>query len=118
MPLAFAAVLALGVMIGTKISPFTSDKPSYGSNSEQTRRIDDIVKFISSRYVDSINVDSIVDVFVADYLNDPEVIDELFKKLDPHSSYIHKEDLSAFNEGLVGNFDGVGIEFNIGVIVR
>ena len=113
LPLAFAAVLALGVMIGTKISPFTSDKPSYGSNSDQTRRIDDIVNFISSRYVDSIDVDSIVDAFVADYLNDPEVIDELFKKLDPHSSYIHKEDLSAFNEGLEGNFDGVGIEFNI-----
>ncbi|MFI5172870.1 MAG: S41 family peptidase, partial [Chitinophagales bacterium] len=60
-----------------------------------------------------INVDSIVDDFVSAYLNDPETIDELFKKLDPHSSYIHKEDLSSFNEELDGNFDGVGIEFNI-----
>ena len=113
LPLTFAVVLAIGVLIGVKIAPFSSGKPSYVSKGYSSSRIDDILNFISSRYVDTINVDSIIDDFVAAYLNDPETIDELFKKLDPHSSYIHKEDLVSFNEELDGNFDGVGIEFNI-----
>lgn len=113
LPLGFAAVLAFGVLIGVKISPFASGRPTYATESTSNQRINDILNFISQRYVDSLNVDSLMDSFVADYLNKPETIDELFKKLDPHSSYIHKEDLVVFNEELDGNFDGVGIEFNI-----
>ena len=113
LPVAFAAVLAFGVIIGVKISPFTSGRPSYASQNTSNQRINDILNFISQRYVDSLNVDSLMDTFISNYLNDPETIDELFKQLDPHSSYIHKEDLTGFNEELDGNFDGIGIEFNI-----
>ena len=113
LPVAFAAVLAFGVIIGVKISPFTSGRPSYASQNTSNQRINDILNFISQRYVDSLNVDSLMDTFLSNYLNDPETIDELFKQLDPHSSYIHKEDLTGFNEELDGNFDGIGIEFNI-----
>jgi carboxyl-terminal processing protease len=113
LPVAFAAVLAFGVIIGVKISPFTAGRPSYASQNTSNQRINDILNFISQRYVDSLNVDSLMDTFISNYLNDPETIDELFKQLDPHSSYIHKEDLTGFNEELDGNFDGIGIEFNI-----
>ena len=113
LPVAFAAVLAFGVIIGVKISPFTAGRPSYASQNTSNQRINDILNFISQRYVDSLNVDSLMDTFLSNYLNDPETIDELFKQLDPHSSYIHKEDLTGFNEELDGNFDGIGIEFNI-----
>lgn len=113
LPLAFAGVLAFGVLVGVKIAPVTASKPKISSNVADTNRISEILNFISYRYVDSINVDSIVDAFVYDYLNNPATIDEIFKKLDPHSSYIHKEDLQSFNEDLDGNFDGIGIEFNI-----
>lgn len=113
LPLGFAAVLAVGVLIGIKISPFSGGRPTYGSNTQSNERINDILNFISQRYVDSLNVDSLMDDFLSAYLNDPETIDELFKHLDPHSSYIHKEDLIGFNEELDGNFDGIGIEFNI-----
>ena len=112
-PIGFAITLAMGVLIGVKISPFSAGRPSYTSQYAGNQRINDILNFISQRYVDSLNVDSLMDAFVGDYLNKPETIDELFKKLDPHSSYIHKEDLTGFNEELDGNFDGVGIEFNI-----
>lgn len=113
LPLGFAAALAIGMLIGVKISPFTGAARGYGSGTASNDRINEILNFISQRYVDSINVDSIMDEFVADYLNDPATIEELFKKLDPHSSYIPKEDLVGFNEDLEGNFDGIGIEFNI-----
>lgn len=114
LPLAFAATLAVGVLIGVKISPFAgAARSGYSAANSADNRINEIMNFISARYVDSINVDSIVDAFVGDYLNDPATIDELFKALDPHSSYIPKEDLVSFNEDLEGNFDGIGIEFNI-----
>ena len=37
----------------------------------------------------------------------------MLKELDPHSIYISKENVQKMNEPLVGNFDGVGISFQI-----
>ena len=34
-------------------------------------------------------------------------------ELDPHSSYLNEEDVKAMNEPLQGNFDGIGISFNM-----
>lgn len=38
---------------------------------------------------------------------------DMLSKLDPHSIYISKEDMQAMNEPLEGNFEGIGVEFNI-----
>jgi carboxyl-terminal processing protease len=37
----------------------------------------------------------------------------MLEELDPHSTYIPKEELEEVNEPLKGNFEGVGIQFNI-----
>src|SRR5687768_3531190 len=37
----------------------------------------------------------------------------MLNKLDPHSSYIPASERAAANEDLRGNFDGIGVEFNI-----
>jgi len=42
-----------------------------------------------------------------------DAIIQMLKELDPHSVYISKEELDKMNEPLVGNFDGVGIQFQI-----
>lgn len=42
-----------------------------------------------------------------------EAIVAVLKELDPHSVYISKEDVQKTNEPLVGNFEGVGIQFQI-----
>ena len=42
-----------------------------------------------------------------------DAIVQMLKELDPHSVYISKEDLDKMNEPLVGNFDGVGIQFQV-----
>lgn len=54
-------------------------------------------------YVDSISTDEIVE---------EAIITEL-KGLDPHSTYISSEDVQKMNEPLQGNFEGIGISFNI-----
>ncbi len=37
----------------------------------------------------------------------------LLKELDPHSSYLTKEEVAQLNEPLQGNFEGIGVSFNI-----
>jgi carboxyl-terminal processing protease len=40
-------------------------------------------------------------------------IEAMLKKLDPHSSYIPKEEVERVNEPLEGSFEGVGIQFQL-----
>lgn len=42
-----------------------------------------------------------------------DAIVQMLKELDPHSVYISKEELDRMNEPLVGNFEGVGVQFQI-----
>jgi len=59
----------------------------------------------------------IIDYFYVDTVNQPELVEtaivEMLKDLDPHSVYISKEDVEKANEPLVGNFEGIGIQFQI-----
>ncbi|MGE0077957.1 MAG: S41 family peptidase [Bacteroidales bacterium] len=61
------------------------------------------IQYLSGNYVDTINVNKLVD----------NAIIEVLSQLDPHSIYISKEDVQAMNEPLEGNFEGIGVEFNI-----
>jgi len=61
------------------------------------------LQYVTADYVDTIDVDNLVD----------EVIKKTLQNLDPHSVYITKEDVRAMNEPLEGNFEGIGVEFNI-----
>jgi carboxyl-terminal processing protease len=42
-----------------------------------------------------------------------EAITSMLKELDPHSVYISKKEVDETNEPLVGNFEGVGIQFQL-----
>ena len=59
--------------------------------------------YIENDYVDQVNTEEIVD----------GVIDDMLTRLDPHSVYITQEDLELTQSQLQGNFEGIGIEFNI-----
>lgn len=61
------------------------------------------IQYLGGNYVDTINVNSMVD----------KTIIQMLSKLDPHSYYISKEDIQAMTEPLEGNFEGIGVEFNI-----
>ena len=58
---------------------------------------------IKNMYVDSVDEQKLVE----------EGIRGMLKSLDPHSSYATKEEVKAMQESLVGNFEGIGVEFNI-----
>jgi carboxyl-terminal processing protease len=55
------------------------------------------------KYVDAVNIDSL----------QGKAIQEMMNELDPHSVYLPPVQLKEANEDLAGNFDGIGIEFNL-----
>ncbi len=62
-----------------------------------------LLRLIDSYYVDSANVGKLTE----------EAIVKVLSELDPHSVYISKEEVEKMNEPLKGNFEGIGISFNI-----
>ena len=58
---------------------------------------------ISRLYVDSVDENRMVE----------SAIIEMLAQLDPHSTYNNAEEVKAMNEPLQGNFDGIGIQFQM-----
>ncbi len=71
--------------------------------NEQTFKIGRTFSLIESFYVDTAQMDKLTE----------KAIVEILKNLDPHSTYISAKDVKDMNEPLNGNFDGIGIQFNI-----
>lgn len=105
MPLYFALVLAAGVGIGYyfTFSASTSSQGSTYHSSVTGSKINNLLDYIELQYVDTVNREQL----------ENKTILAMLKSLDPHSDFIMASDFSAVNEPLEGNFDGVGIEFNI-----
>ena len=59
-------------------------------------------------YVDRFYVEDIADSAIVE-----KAIRAFLKELDPHSSYTAAKDVQAMNEPLVGNFEGIGVRFNL-----
>lgn len=70
-------------------------------NTEQ--KINYALQLFRLAYVDKVNAPKLTQ----------DAIIQMLKELDPHSVYISKEELDKMNEPLVGNFDGVGIQFQV-----
>lgn len=58
---------------------------------------------IANLYVDDVDEDKLVE----------DAIIKMLEELDPHSTYSDPEEVKKLNEPLVGNFDGIGVQFNM-----
>ena len=58
---------------------------------------------INQLYVDTVNLDRQIE----------DAITGMLSKLDPHSTYTNARDTKRLNEPLKGNFDGIGVQFNM-----
>ncbi len=104
-PLYYALVLACGIIIGYFFT-FNSNFPSSSASLEDknsNNKINNLIEYINEQYVDTINRKQL----------ENKTITSMLKSLDPHSDFIPAEELTAVNEPLEGNFDGIGVEFNI-----
>ncbi|MBL7113587.1 MAG: S41 family peptidase [Bacteroidales bacterium] len=101
LPLVLAIFLVGGMLLGNMLSRLSSTDrfQVYPKNS----KISNVIDYISAEYVDSIDINSLID----------HTIPDILKQLDPHSIYIPAVDLQEFNEPLEGNFSGIGVQFNM-----
>ncbi|RXK85426.1 S41 family peptidase [Filimonas effusa] len=103
LPLLFAVVMTIGMFLGFKLKEKTSGSAIGFFQNTKKSSLQEITDLINNKYVDELNKDS---------LNNA-VIDDLLAHLDPHSIYIPAKNLDAANEELQGNFQGIGVEFQM-----
>ena len=72
-----------------------TNQPSY--------KLSRVLDVINMFYVDTVDNDKIVEAAIV----------EMLKELDPHSVYVSKDEVKEMNEPLEGNFEGIGVQFNI-----
>ena len=70
---------------------------------EAAQKFGTLMRYIGQLYVDSVSVEELTERAVVKMLED----------LDPHSVYFSAEELKEADEPLNGNFDGIGVQFNI-----
>jgi carboxyl-terminal processing protease len=99
LPIFLSLAIICGIFIGAVMN-----KNSASSNIAQNyMKYAEILNYIERDYVDTVNLDDLVDFSIA----------KMLEKLDPHTVYIPKKDIDMARSQLKGDFEGIGIEFNI-----
>ncbi|MDR0754131.1 MAG: S41 family peptidase, partial [Prevotellaceae bacterium] len=70
---------------------------------ESIKKIGNVINAINNYYVDTVDI----------YKLSEKAVIAMLKNLDPHSSYLSKEEFAALNEPLAGSFEGIGVEFTL-----
>lgn len=99
-------VLALAIVFGMMLNRFLPDRGTVSASSEMFlpvtgSKLDLIINMIQHSYVDTVDTKEIVE----------NAIPVILKDLDPHTVYIPAKDMQRANEGIVGNFGGIGVQF-------
>lgn len=66
-------------------------------------KLERTLQLISNLYVDDVETEKLTET----------AIRSMLRELDPHSSYLDRDEVKSMNEPLQGNFDGIGISFNM-----
>ncbi len=101
LPLLFAIVMMIGMLIG-----FHLRENIHTTGFLKTRKqtpVQEVIDLVNMKYVDTVSLDTLGN----------NAIDGMLDHLDPHSVYIPAVELSDINEDLQGNFEGIGVEFQI-----
>lgn len=100
LPLIIGTALAIGVYMGGKLKFADTSDRLFTSNSKKDK-LNRLIDYIDYEYVDDINTDSIVDV----------TVNGILSNLDPHSTYIPKDEFQRVSENMKGDFVGIGVSF-------
>ena len=100
LPLLLTIAVAAGILIGATMADGSSTKNNLISGYLKFK---EILTYVQHDYVDEVNTDDLVET----------AINKMLEKLDPHSVYIPAKDLELAKSQLEGEFEGIGIEFNI-----
>ena len=100
-------IAVLGVVVGAllvlTVQKAIDNKAKLRSEYTNWRKLNLILQKIDEMYVDSVDYSSVSDA----------AVNAALSKLDPHSIYMPPADLEESESELAGNFDGIGIQFNV-----
>jgi len=102
-PIIIAISIVVGIFIGNRIIPTGRDNLNTPFNLNRPGKLSSILRLIEENYVDKVSIDSIEEL----------AIPVLLKNLDPHTSYLPPKANIEAHESLSGNFEGIGVQFNI-----
>jgi carboxyl-terminal processing protease len=91
--------LVVGIIVGIRIEPLISGDNIY----EQIRKFNDVLSIVQKNYVDDVDTEKLVEAAINGMLN----------QLDPHSIYLPAEKQKSEEEKFSGNYEGIGIEFDV-----
>ena len=100
-------IAVLGILIGalavTTYNTYLQKKRLYRTQYSEWRKLNLILDQIDRNYVDTVDNEKVTDAAIVAAL----------AELDPHSVYMPPVELDAAETELAGNFDGIGIQFNV-----
>ena len=99
--------VVLGIVIGSLVTlsivRYRERQHLYRTEARDWQKLNLILGIVEDNYVDTLDRDGMTQASVSAAL----------AKLDPHSVYLPPVELEASEQSLAGNFDGIGIQFNV-----
>lgn len=105
-PTLLAVALVVGLWAGNYLGRHNSAAQLRGVLQQMAvpeNKLTQTLSLIEREYVDPLSMDTLSE----------HLIPIVLKELDPHSVYIPKEEMAAMNDPLEGEFDGIGVVFNM-----
>ena len=95
--------IVIGVLVTMVVNRVSGTSRQFDGDYDRWRKLNLILEQVQENYVDTIDMKKMTDAAVTAALS----------QLDPHSMYLPPVDLEASETELAGNFDGIGIQFNV-----
>ena len=95
--------ISAALMFALLVANFSQAQSLKQDPNAGIKKYNEVMRLINNSYVDTVSEARLVE----------KAIIETLKELDPHSVYISKKDIQKANEPLEGNFDGIGVQFEI-----
>ena len=95
--------IVLGVLGTILFFNLTAPSRKFDGNYSRWQKLNLILELVQRNYVDTVDVNKVTDA----------AVNASLAALDPHSVYLPPVDLERSQQDLAGNFDGIGIQFNV-----
>ena len=95
--------IVIGALLMVVIMKWTEGKRRIRAEYTDWRKLNLVLQEVQKHYVDTIDVVGMTDA----------AVEAALARLDPHSVYLPPVDLEESETELAGNFDGIGIQFNV-----
>jgi carboxyl-terminal processing protease len=96
-------VISLSLITGILVEKYVFSIHNRGERVVLNSKLNLVLDYIQNEYVDSVSKNDIVE----------SVIPFVLENLDPHSMYIPASDFNEVNDPLEGEFEGIGVQFNV-----